>query len=259
MAWPYTHDSRSWTSRAFTLIELLVVISIIALLIALLLPALRKAKQAANSVVCQSAVRQVTVGMLTYVTDYPAFPDALDTSSYNLHPSSDERRAARWHLFFNEYVGGVSSPDPTYAAWKNFSGFGPVASPIWNGCPEVKEASKIERYHYGAFSRATSKDGEQRMYPLLGLKPWSVRDASSAGIIGESNAGVLDDGAIQGDTLFYMKDFQLGQRTGTTGFEQFQRHAAPGFNVGYLDGHAAFYSYPDLTWFGVIMNDIVDY
>jgi len=248
-----------WRSGGFTLIELLVVISIIALLIALLLPALQKAKQVANGVVCQSAVRQVMVGMLTYATDYPAFPDLLDTSSYNLHHSSDERRAARWHLFFNEYVGGVSTPDPTYAAWRNFTAFDPVASSLWNGCPEVKKAASIERYHYGNFNRATTKDGLVRMYPLSGLRPGSVGDASSAGVIGESNAAALDGGEIQGDTLFYMKDFRLGERTGTAGFEAFQRHAGPGFNVGYLDGHAAFYPYPELTGFGVIMNDLVDY
>ena len=248
--------------RGFTLIELLVVVAILSLLLALLTPALQKARKLAKESVCLSSMRRVMVGMLVYSSEYPVWPDPTDTTAYNLHNSSDERRAARWYLFFNEYTGGAPTPDLTYAAWKTLAQFGPDASPVWNGCPELIEAQSVERFHYGVFERGPDKDGDGQRdaYPTFGLRPSGVAGASSSGIIGESNAGVLVNGKIQGDTLFYMKDFGWNSRVGAVGYEQYQRHTKRGFNVGYLDGHVAFYPLSDPTESQFkVMTDLVRY
>lgn len=72
--------TRSSIENRFTLIELLVVIAIIAILAALLLPALKAAKNQANSILCTSNLKQWGVAMDMYVSDnLDYYPPSLNT------------------------------------------------------------------------------------------------------------------------------------------------------------------------------------
>ena len=59
---------------AFTLVELLVVVAIIGILVAVLLPSLQKAREQAKTLICQTNMRGLTAGAITYAAEFGRYP-----------------------------------------------------------------------------------------------------------------------------------------------------------------------------------------
>jgi prepilin-type N-terminal cleavage/methylation domain-containing protein/prepilin-type processing-associated H-X9-DG protein len=148
--------------RGFTLVELLVVIGIIALLISMLLPALNKARAAAETASCLAQLRSLGQASAIYSSQYRGSTVPLSQWSNGTFGSNRYRGFNLWAML-GVKAGSLSAACPTALKMER---------PTWAAAQDVNRA--LYSYKYNWLLTGSETNG--------GVLPWlphaTVRDAT---------------------------------------------------------------------------------
>jgi prepilin-type N-terminal cleavage/methylation domain-containing protein len=164
----------------FTLIELLVVIAVIGILIGLLMPAVQKAREAANRVSCANNLKQITLAMHHYHVDYGKLPPRARMAG---PCDANNGAGATWAVLIMPYL----EQDNLYNQWN-------LAGRYYDQNETTRRA--LVRIYYCPTRRsagsapAASTSGDQAILPNGSLEP--------------NTPGGLGDYAVNLGTMSYM-------------------------------------------------------
>ncbi len=233
-------------NTAFTLVELLVVIGIIALLIAILLPALNRARMAAQAVTCASNQKQLLLGLQMYAEEhdgwYPPTYPLYKELTVDGFTARDVRIAWYGQPLIGQYIG---NRNPCGSAFPQAQQR-PSTDVVY--CPTVRPQSRgfLDTGIGYNNSRQNEINRTDPSNPSIGRVRKLGTFRSPYKVI------MLVDTMSDANISFQWDRYYRGQTGGTTGEENPQRGYVAyrhngAANVGFADGHveAIKSDYPD--------------
>jgi prepilin-type N-terminal cleavage/methylation domain-containing protein/prepilin-type processing-associated H-X9-DG protein len=266
-----TTERRSF--RGFTLVELLVVIAIIALLIAILLPVLGKAKKAAESVSCQSNMKQVMTAFMMYTMEnkqnMPVPPSIGDT--YN--PTAP---APNWWNHSMMYYMDTTPPYTAGIVRYDAGGLFPYISP---GFKQAPTASPIKPGP-ASLERVLTCPGEPKEGRTYKLGPifvvprnfsysWNVQIRPAAAIPGPlltaGGVAVRKITKVKGSShkILLLEEAAPNDGVCWIHYELQDPHDAPAWrhngraSFGFADGHVESLTPPDIGWQAIRSGSLI--
>lgn len=225
----FRRTGSSAPASGFTLIELLVVIAVIAILASLLLPALSKAKSAAQATKCKNNLRQLATAMTLYVQDFSAYPFFSDPATTN------SGQSIWWWGALFEYLPGQT---------KRISPYMLRIIGVWI-CPAVGTNAVSYGYNWNGLGQGTA-------YGLGGFGPLPWAGTSFRQAVGESLVESPADMIALADGFSDLADGGRRKIMDNRGLNRYALRPDPDrvgsawkrhqrkMNVAFCDGHVEF-------------------